>query len=70
MFKLFHELANVDEAILRCGFKVKDVAQSELIRNVECREMDIHPLALLLEMREIGLWGEEDEEQASQWFIA
>jgi hypothetical protein len=70
MFKLFHELANVDKAILQCGFKVKDVAQSELIRNVECREMDTHPLALLLEMREIGLWGEEDEEQASQWFMA
>jgi hypothetical protein len=55
MFKLFHELANVDEAILRCEFKVKDVTQSELIRNVECHEMDTHPLALLLEMREIGL---------------
>jgi hypothetical protein len=69
MFKLFHELADIDEAILRCRFKVKDVAQSELIQNIKCHEMDTHPFAFLLEMHEIELWGEEDDKDP-QHFIA
>jgi hypothetical protein len=54
MFKLFYELVNIDEVILQCGFKIKDVAQSELIQNIKCYEMNTHPFALLLEMRKIS----------------